>query len=338
MLGGWCLLFAIVLMSGCAEPPPELLEIHGETMGTSYSIKLIELPAGQTPETLQAALDARLERINDLMSTYRPSSALSRFNASRSTDWQSVDAELAHLVEQARSIHALSDGAFDVTVGPLVDLWGFGPRMQAFQIPEDHHIESARARIGTEKLSVSLDPPALRKDHPALELDLSAIAKGYGVDQIAVLLDGLGLSDYLVEIGGELRARGHKPDGRPWRIAIERPTAGSREVYRVIALEDAAMATSGDYRNFHEIDGRLYSHTIDPATGRPVEHTLASVTVIAADCARADALATALLVLGPSRGFELAESNGIAAFFVSRQDNQLGDRETTAFTQLTDHP
>jgi FAD:protein FMN transferase len=324
------MLVGVLLASGCSEPEV-LVEIRGSTMGTTYSVKLVELPPGLTADTLKSRIDERLDAVNGLMSTYRPDSELSRFNASRSTDWFPVDPELADLVARAQSISALSDGAFDVTVGPLVNLWGFGPDAHPFRVPDQQTIEETRARVGHDKLDVRDHPPALRKAHPELYVDLSAIAKGHGVDRIADLLDRLGVSAYLAEIGGELKAKGTKPGDEPWRIAIERPDATSRTVYRVITLKDDAMATSGDYRNFYAQDGQLYSHTIDPDTGRPVAHALASVTVIAEDCATADALATAFLVLGHERGLSLAESLGVGAFFVSRAGDDYAHSATTAF-------
>jgi thiamine biosynthesis lipoprotein len=324
------MLLAVLLASGCSDSDT-LVEIRGSTMGTTYSIKLVELPPSLTADTLKAQLDARLDAVNGLMSTYRPDSELSRFNASRSTDWFPVDPELADLIARAQSISALSDGAFDVTVGPLVNLWGFGPDAHPFRVPDQQTIEEIRARVGHDKLDVRDQPPALRKHHPELYVDLSAIAKGYGVDQLADLLDRLGATAYLAEIGGELKAKGTKPGDEPWRIAIERPDATSRTVYRIVALEDDAMATSGDYRNFYEKDGQIYSHTIDPGTGRPVAHALASVTVITEDCATADALATTFLVLGPERGLSLAESLGIGAFFVSHVGDDYAHSATTAF-------
>jgi FAD:protein FMN transferase len=322
-----------LVSSGCSDRS-DLVEIRGSTMGTTYSIKLVDLPPGLAPDELKAQIDARLETVNALMSTYRPDSELSRFNSSRSTGWFGADSQLVALVERAESISAMSDGALDVTVGPLVNLWGFGPDIQAFQVPDEQTIGDARERVGYEKLELRSDPPALRKDHPELYVDLSAIAKGYGVDRIAELLDEVGVTAYLAEIGGELRAKGRKPGDKPWQIAIEQPRAETRAVYRVLTLEDAAMATSGDYRNFHEQDGLIYSHTIDPKTGRPVAHRLASVTVISEDCATADGLATALLVLGPDQGFELAEAEGVAAFFVSRSDGDFTHRATSAFDAL----
>lgn len=335
LLRSSCTLVLVLLLmgltSGC-ERHSGLIEIQGHTMGTSYSIKLVELPEGMNAEELKEAIDTRLEQINEVMSTYRATSAISRFNADHSTDWIEAHPELVALVERARLISEWSGGAFDVTVGPLVDLWGFGPRLEAPGIPDDSLIGATRARIGYDKVATREDPPALRKARRDVEIDLSAIAKGYGVDQVAALLDDMGSRAYLAEIGGELRARGRKSADQPWRVAIERPTAGVRAVHRVLALEDAAMATSGDYRNFFEHEGQWYSHTIDPKTGHPVTHTLASVTVIAKDCATADALATAFLVMGPVDGYQLADSAGVAALFVTRENGQYRDLATHAFS------
>jgi thiamine biosynthesis lipoprotein len=198
-------------------------------------------------------------------------------------------------------------------------------------MPSDGEIAQARARVGYKKLSARADPPALRKSQPDLYLDLSAIAKGYGVDRIAELLERAGILDYLVEIGGELRGRGHNGHGLPWRIAVERPDPGAREVHSIVELRGFAMATSGDYRNFFERDEMLYSHSIDPRTGRPVTHALAGVTVLAPETARADALATAFLVLGPEAGLALAESLQVAALFIVRTPEGYSDRQTDAF-------
>ncbi|AHF03611.1 thiamine biosynthesis lipoprotein ApbE [Marichromatium purpuratum 984] len=328
------LLGALLALAGCAQDDTPV-ELQGRTMGTHYSVKLYGLPDTLSVEQLQAQIDARLEQVNDLMSTYRPDSELSRFNASDSGDWFPVSLELAALVALAERISIFSIGAFDVTVGPAVNLWGFGPGQPPEQLPSDAQLAEVRERIGFPRLEYRLDPPALRKEKPGVYVDLSGIAKGHGVDQVAAVLESAGVTDYLAEVGGELRASGTKPDATPWRIAIERPESGVREVHRIVTLHDAAMATSGDYRNFYERDGKLYSHTINPITARPVTHTLASVSVIAADCAQADALATALLVLGPEAGLALAEAHDIAAFFVVREGDGYSDRATSRFAALT---
>jgi thiamine biosynthesis lipoprotein len=300
-------------------------------MGTGYSIQVVNLPPRIEPQQLQTEIDAELELVNDLMSTYREGSELSRFNRSRSTDWFAVSPELAAVVRMALEVSKTSGGAFDATIGPLVNLWGFGPGRGPDSVPSDSRIAAAHTQVGHEKLSVRADPPALRKSAPGLYLDLSAIAKGYGVDRIAELLDTAGVPNYLVEIGGEVRGRGKNGQGRPWRIAVERPDPGKREVHSVVELRGGAMATSGDYRNFFELGGKLYSHTINPRTGRPVSHRLASVTVLAPTAAHADALATAFLVLGPRKGLALAESLEAAALFILRTPNGYSERQTKVF-------
>jgi thiamine biosynthesis lipoprotein len=327
---------ALVLTAGCdREADRALLALSGSTMGTSYSVQVADPPSSIDLAALQRRIDALLAEVNGLMSTYQPDSELSRFNSSRATDWFPVSAELARVVDQAQAVSAASNGAFDVTVGPLVNLWGFGPERTADRLPTQPEIDAALANTGHAKLEVRLDPPALRKALPDLYVDLSAIAKGYGVDRVAALLAGEGIANALVEIGGELNGRGHNGRGEPWRIAVERPDPGARRLFRVVPLRDMGMATSGDYRNFFTLDGKRYSHSIDPSTGRPVTHSLASVTVLAESSMQADAWATALLVLGPQRGFDLAHRRGMAALLISHDGERLQARSTEAFDQVT---
>ncbi|WP_462322922.1 FAD:protein FMN transferase [Halochromatium sp.] len=338
-----CLTMILALV-GCGRGSEQrVLVLRGATMGTTYSVQIVEPPAGLDRDALAMRIETRLAEINALMSTYQPSSELSRFNASSGTDWRPVSSELVQVVAAAQALSEASAGAFDVTVGPLVNLWGFGPTVTADALPSVLEIEQARARVGWQQLAVRHQPPGLRKAQPNLYVDLSAIAKGYAVDQIAELVESVGVDRYLVEIGGELRGRGLNGRGEPWQIAIERPETSKRAMFRVIALQDLGMATSGDYRNFVEIDGQRYSHTIDPATGRPVGHRLASVTVLADACMQADAWATALLVLGPERGFELAERLGLAAFFIEHaqgvaDDERFATQATAAFETLSAQP
>jgi len=310
------------------------MELRGAAMGTFYSIQIVDLPPAIEPMRLRDRIAAELDLVNDLMSTYRDDSELSGFNRSQTTDWFAVSPALAELVQEALWTSEVSEGAFDVTVGPLVNLWGFGPGGGPDTLPPDAEIAQAKTRVGYRKLSVRPDPPALRKSEPTLYLDLSAIAKGYGVDRLAELLDASGVADYLVEIGGELRGHGYNGRGHPWHIAVERPDPEGRAVHRVLTLRSGAMATSGDYHNFFEQDGKHYSHTIDPKTGRPVTHRLASVTVLAPRTVRADALATAFLVLGPQAGFTLAESLRTPALFIVRTPEGYSELQTSA---LVDH-
>ena len=325
-------LCAMLFTAGCDRGiDSDVLALRGSTMGTTYSVQVTELPPSVDGVALQRRIDALLREVNGLMSTYQPDSELSLFNASQSTEWFPVSPELARVVNQAQEINAASDGAFDVTVGPLVNLWGFGPEVKADQLPTQPEIDAALANTGHAKLQVRIDPPALRKERPGLYVDLSAIAKGYGVDRVAELLAEEGIANALVEIGGELHGRGHNGRGEPWRIAVERPDPAARSVFRVVPLRDMGMATSGDYRNFFQLDGKRYSHTIDPATGRPVTHALASVTVVGASTARADAWATALLVLGPEQGLSLAQQLGLAALLIEQDGDAQVAHATDAF-------
>jgi thiamine biosynthesis lipoprotein len=325
-------LVLLPLLAACAPTSEhQVLELHGETMGTFYNIQVVNPPPAVELNTLQDKIDAELDLLDALMSTYREDSELSRFNRSRTKDWLAVSPQLAWLVKEALWTSEVSGGAFDVTVGPLVNLWGFGPGSETDDLPTDAQIAQAQALVGYRKLQVREHPPALRKSEPALYLDLSAIAKGYAVDRVAQLLDRVGVANYLVEIGGELQGRGHNGRGLPWRIAIERPDPGKREVYKILEPRDLAMATSGDYRNFFERNKKRYSHIIDPATGRPVTHRLASVTVLASQTARADALATAFLVLGPETGLALAESLKTPALFIVRTPTGFTELQTSAW-------
>ncbi len=326
-----CCLALGLLAGGCdGGSPPEPL--RGATMGTGYTVKVAALPAGLQALQLQALIDTELAAVNSAMSTYDPESEISRFNAFRSDEWFAVSPALAAIVATAQDIAATTGGAFDSTVGPLVETWGFGTAGSRDAPPPTAEIDTALAAIGFRKLSVRLEPPALRKTIARLQVDLSAIAKGYGVDRIAAALEAAGVDNYLVEIGGELRTRGRRHDGAMWRVGIEQPEPGGRRVQLALPMHrNGAVATSGDYRNFFETDGQRYAHIIDPRTGAPVDHELASVTVIADNCAMADGWATALSVLGPGEGYQLAENAGLAALFIERRGEVFEDRTTSAF-------
>lgn len=303
-------------------------------MGTQYSIVLADVPADVHVVALQSAVDARLERINDLMSTYRETSELSRFNASASTDWFPVSTETSLVVAEALRISDVSDGAFDATVGPLVNLWSFGPDPRVNHAPDAAALEAARMRVGYRMIEVRHDPPALRKTQDNVSLDLSGIAKGFGVDEIARLLDESGIGGYLVEIGGETRTKGSKDDGSVWRIGIESPLTEERRVQRVVELRDQSLATSGDYRNYFEENGTRFSHTIDPRTGEPIMHTLASVSVVAENCMLADALATTIMVLGPEAGYNLALEHDLSVYMIIRSGDRFVEKSTPSFEPL----
>ncbi len=316
-----------VLSVGTGCGGPEYRRYDGATMGTYYRV------TARCPEDVSALVSAELRAVNDEMSTYLPDSALSRFNRAPVGQWWDVPRPLAEVVAAAARLSRESAGAFDVTVGPLVNLWGFGPPDPAAtrDLPGEQALARARQRVGFEKLEVRLEPPALRKTAD-LYVDLSAIAKGHGVDRVAERLLGVGCSDLLVDVGGEVRGVGRSPSGRTWRVGVETPDPGQLGgIERVVLLDDVAAATSGDYRNYVEVDGRRYSHTIDPRTGRPVDHRLASVTVLHASAMWADGYATALDVLGPEAGFDLAERLGLPALFIVRGDGSFHARYTDAF-------
>lgn len=300
-------------------------------MGTSYDLKLVPEPGQTVPADLKQRTETLLARINQTLSTYDPQSELSRFNRNSSTDWITVSPELQQIAAEALRISELSSGVFDITVGPLVNLWGFGPEPRRDQVPTDTEIAQARERVGYWQLSAREEPPALKKQHPDLYVDLSAIAKGYGVDQLAALVETMGIHHYLVSIGGEIRAKGHNGRGQPWTIAIEKPVVGQRAVERLIQLGNHSVSTSGDYRNFFEQNGQRYSHIINPRTGQPVPQTLASVTVISDQSMLADATATTLMAAGAEFGFQLAIEHRLAAFFIIASPNGFQERHTPEF-------
>ena len=322
-----------LLLVACGESTYDkpVQELVGSTMGTTFSVKIVDPPANLDLVALQSEIQAALDDINQTMSTYIEDSALSRFNASESTDWQDVPGDLCYAIEAASVVSEFTGGAFDVTVSPLVDLWGFGPQESRGEPPGDDAIEAAMSDVGYTKLEVDCSIPAMRKTSPGVSVDLSAFAKGHAVDLVAELLNARFLPDYLVEIGGELRMRGLNAKEQPWAIAVESPKRSERSVQIVMNLSNAAMATSGDYRNYFEHEGTYYSHTIDPRTGRPISHNTASVTVVADTAAFADAAATALLVLGPDEGLELADRENIAALFLLRLGEQFEERISQSF-------
>ena len=319
------LLSLLMLLSlyGCnrVESP---VRLHGKTMGTTWSLTIPNLPAEVQSKQLQQKIESLLENINALMSTWRADSEISRFNNFISTEWFDVSLQTHSLLQAAVRIHQQSGGAFDPTVSPLVEIWGFGHSLPQKGLPDDSQIRSTLQHTGLEKLLLDDAAKRMRKTIPQLQLDLSAIAKGYAVDEVARLVSAQGIQDYLVEIGGEIRVAGSNPEGERWRVAIEYPHIEKlRSAAAILLITDTAIATSGDYRNFVEIDGKRYSHIIDPVTGRPVTHNPASVTVIARDCLSADAWATAFSVIGSRKGVALANSLKIAVMFIERDKDKL---------------
>jgi len=279
-------------------------------------------------------VEEELKRVNQQMSTYIQDYEIMRFNVSRSTDWFSVSIETVSVLDLSLQISVVSDGAFDVTVGPLVNLWGFGPNKRKNSIPTDEELETARAAVSFKNLAVRLDPPALKKMDPALQVDLSAISKGHGVDRVSEVIRTHGITNFFVEIGGEIFASGMRVDGMLWQVGIEAPLDFKRSIQTIIGISGVALATSGDYRNFFESEGQRFSHTIDPNTGRPVTHQLASASVVADNCALADAIATCMMVLGPDEGLKLAETKNWAVLLMQRKSGQILSTFSTRFSEL----
>lgn len=321
---------AIFALVGCRQST-EPISLSGETMGTTYSIKLAALPHGMSPSLIKSSIDTALAEFDEQMSTWRPDSELSRFNASESTDWFPVSTATATVVTESQRISRESGGAFDVTVLPLVDLWSFGPEGRLERIPNDDEIAAVQEYVGYEKLDVRLDPPAMKKVDPRVSVDLSAIAPGYAADLIAESLDERGVSGYMIELGGEIRTKGTKADGTPWRIGIEKPLTERRIVERIVELSGESLGTSGDYRHFFEIDGIRYPHTIDPRTGKPVRHNLTSVTLMTDSCMAADGYATAVMVLGPEEGYNWLVERDIPGLLFLREGDTFIERATPAF-------
>jgi len=305
--------------------------IRGATMGTTYSVTIPRRSGGIDTGALESGISGVLEAVNGQMSTYRTDSELSRFNAAAAGVAAPVSADTRRVVSQALKTSRMSGGAFDPTIGPLVDLWGFGPPGARLNAPPQGEIAAAFANVGYQGIEVLGSPPALSKKRPAIHLDLSGIAKGFAVDAVSGLLEEAGVGYYLVEIGGEVRTRGYSPRGDVWRVGIERPDGAMRR--RVVGLDGVGLATSGDYRIFFESDGVRYPHIIDPRTGRPVGHGLASVTVIAKTAMQADALSTALMVMGPKDGFDMARDNAIPAFFIAKSEGGFAETATEPFVR-----
>lgn len=337
----WLLFLFLTLnfLSACSESPLPDFKFSGSTMGTSYHITVVttaDKPISVIDQQqLQQAIDQQLTLINQQMSTYIADSELSQLNQAPVGEWVTVSPNLFEVLMLSLELGWLSNGAFDISVGPLVDLWGFGPSQDGnaltTKVPEQADIDKLLAASGFQQLELNLAVNKVRKLKP-LSLDLSAVAKGYAVDKLADLLSFAGYENFMVEIGGELRLHGHNAKGKAWRIAIEQPnTHALGLVHQALNLSGVALATSGDYRNYFERDGQRYSHTIDPTTGYPIKHRLASVTVVADTAAYADGLATAINVLGAEQGMQLAKQQNLAVYLIIKTDSGFESRYSEGF-------
>ena len=330
----WILGFVVVVFSACAPTPASrpVVELGGPTMGAAWSVKVVA-PAitEQQQGSLQRTIQATVSGIERLLSTWDPASELSRFNASSSLDPFPVAPETFEAFRLAVALSAETGGAMDPTVGRLIDAWGFGAD-RSVVTPDDATVERLRADVGMTL--VELDPAGawVRKRRPGVRCSVSAFVPGWAADRIAAQLLTRGYTDFLVDVGGELVARGRNADGQPWQVAIERPQVDGRSAERIVALDNIAISTSGNYRNFRDVAGVRLTHILDPRTGRPVAHGLASVSVLAPEAVRADALSTALMVMGPEAAMAFARARGLPVLLVVRTaDGRLEERLSPGF-------
>lgn len=327
----WLALLGLAFLVSCSDAP-EKISFSGKTMGTTYSVTVYSKDPRHNKEEIQKKVDIVLKRVNAQMSTYDPESELSQFNQFKSTQPMVISRDLERVVNRGLEIAEETEGALDITVGPLVNLWGFGPQARPEKEPSEEELNAVQEKTGYQKLRV--ENHQLIKDNPDLYVDLSTIAKGFGVDRVAHLLDQLRIKQYLVEIGGEVIAKGGKPDEALWRLAIEKPVSTERAVQHVVQFKDGALATSGDYRIYYEEDGKRYSHIIDPVTGAPVQHNLVSTSVYAEDTMSADAYATALLVMGTERAKSFAKKHNMAVMLIYKTDDGFEEYMSDAFKPL----
>jgi len=315
----------------CTSNNNELISISGSTMGTTYSIKIVESPNTLNLHSLKSKIDSVLVEVNQQMSTYIKDSELSLFNTESDTNWKEVSTSLSLLMNDAKEISEETKNYYDITVGPMVNLWGFGPELIPTKIPSDDEINQSRERIGIDKLLIDKNSSRIKKRIPNLYCDLSSIAKGHGVDKVSLFLEKIGQSNYMVEIGGEVRAKGKNNRNEKWKIGISTPLGVGLQ--KVISITNVSVATSGDYLNYFEKDGIRYSHLINTKTGKPIIHNLASVTVLHKECSFADAYATAINVMGPDEGFEFALEKKLPVFMIVRKGENFMEKMTPQFKE-----
>jgi len=325
------------LLMGCSErdrPLEAPVTFDGEIFGTFYQVSVVDSLTQRQADALEAGILAELEAVDAAMSTWRDDSELMAFNAAPLGEWQPLSDELIDVLAIGQSVARASDGAFDMTVGGLVNLWSFGPQARPREVPDPLTLAAQLAQTGPDSVQVDEQGRRARRLRDVF-VDLSAVAKGHATDQVAAYLDQQELDHFLVNLGGELKVRGYRDgEAAPWRVGIEVPESGPQQAQHVLPLADMAVATSGDYRNYFELDGRRYSHTIDPRSGYPIAHRLASVSVVHASDAWADAWATALLVLGEEQGMALAREQSLAVLMLVRQGEEWTSRVSPAFVEV----
>lgn len=319
---GW-LAVALFALSGCDNVQPDAkkpLVLEGKTMGTYWRVSLVDVDDAQKAPLLKKIQD-QLDADDRLMSTWKNDSALSLFNQSTRTEPWPVSEAMSDIITMSLRIGAKTDGAMDITVGPLVNLWGFGPDKQPLRTPSQAQIDAAKALTGLQHLKVinAAGKQWLQKDLPGLYVDLSTIGEGYAADHLARLMEQNGIGRYLVSVGGAVTTRGTNPAGKAWRVAIQKPTDRENAVQAMVDINGHGISTSGSYRNYYELDGKRISHIINPQTGRPIEHTLVSATVIAPTAMEADGWDTGLMVLGEEKAKQVAEKEGLAVYLISKE-------------------
>ncbi len=312
-----------MLLSGCDKPAAPTLVLEGKTMGTLWRVSLANVDASRKSQ-LQQRIQQLLDGDDETLSTWKADSALSRFNRYQGIEPQPVSAGMADIVTEALRIGAKTSGAMDITVGPLVNLWGFGPTKPPMHTPSAAQIAAAKAQTGLQHLRViqGVAGQWLQKDLPGLYVDLSTLGEGYATDHLARLMEQEGIDNYLVSVGGAVLSRGKNVGDRPWRVAIQKPTDRENAVQARVDLQGHGISTAGSYRNYYELDGKRISHVIDPVSGRPIEHKLVSATVIATTALEADGWDTGLMVLGTEKAKALAIKEKLAVYLISKQ----GDR------------
>lgn len=328
-------LLSVVLCLSACTPKAELARLEGFAQGTTYHITFA-LKDPTEKAAIEQEISEELLRLDREISNYRDDSTIEKFNAQRNTEAQEITAEIVYLIETARTVHNASHGCYDLTIKPLFDLWGF--KRDKFNLPSDAALTEARALVDMDKLE-TLDQNHIRKMLPELRVDLSSIGQGYSVGRLAAILEQHKIEDYLVEIGGELKTRGKKIDGGPWRIALEKPLPNERKLEKIVVFTSGSplsLMASGTYRHYFDSNGKRYSHILDARSGRPVEHNTVAVTVLHPDPAVADAWSTALLCMGSEEGSKVANENGIAALYVDQEGDKLLEKSTQALTSSRD--
>lgn len=330
---GLLLSSVITLLSACnkSQSCPQI-EFNSKTMGTFYRVKVIG-DIAISKEQLQHKIDALLEQTNDDISTYRADSVLSRFNHSCSTNPQAIPRGMANIILMAQRIGQDTSGAMDITIGPLVNLWGFGPDKGPVKVPTQQQIASAQKKVGLQHLHLFSDSRGewLQKDLPSMYVDLSTLGEGYGTDELVRLMRRNGITNYLVSVGGAVSTHGVNSQGKPWRVAIQKPTDYENAVQALVDLQGYSISTAGSYRNYFELDGPRYSHIIEPSTGKPIQHRLVSATVIASTTLEADGWDTGLMVLGTEKALQLAQEKGLAAYLISKTNDGFSTVMTPQF-------